>query len=56
MADAAHAILTRPAREATGNCFSTTRCSPRRASRTSRAYGYGEAAGEDLQLDIFLDA
>jgi citronellol/citronellal dehydrogenase len=56
MADAAHAVLTRPAREATGNCYLDDEVLAEEGITDLAPYGYGEAAGEDLQLDIFLDA
>jgi citronellol/citronellal dehydrogenase len=55
MADAAHAILTRPAREATGNCYLDDEVLAEEGITDLAPYGYGAAAGEDLQLDIFLD-
>jgi citronellol/citronellal dehydrogenase len=56
MADAAHAVLTRPAREATGNCYLDDEVLAEEGITDLAPYGYGDAAGEDLQLDIFLDA
>ncbi len=55
MADAAHAILTRPAREATGNFYIDDEVLAEEGVTDLSAYGYGDAAAGDLQLDIFLD-
>jgi citronellol/citronellal dehydrogenase len=54
MADAAHAILCRPARETTGNFFIDDEVLAEEGVSDLSAYGYG--AGGDLQLDLFLDA
>jgi citronellol/citronellal dehydrogenase len=51
MADAAHAILTRPAREATGGCLIDDEVLAEEGITDLSAYG-----GDDLQLDLFLDA
>ena len=56
MADAAHAILVRPSREATGNCYIDDEVLAEAGVTDLSAYGYGEASDGDLQLDIFLDA
>jgi citronellol/citronellal dehydrogenase len=55
MADAAHAVLTRPSREATGNTYIDDEVLAEAGVTDLSAYGYGAADGE-LQLDIFLDA
>jgi citronellol/citronellal dehydrogenase len=54
MADAAHAILCRPARETTGNFFIDDEVLAEEGVTDLSAYGYG--GGGDLQLDLFLDA
>ncbi|HEX8102014.1 MAG TPA: NAD(P)-dependent oxidoreductase [Solirubrobacteraceae bacterium] len=56
MADAAHAILVRPAREATGNCYIDDEVLAEAGITDLSQYGYGEASDDELQLDIFLDA
>ncbi len=56
MADAAYAILKRPAREATGNCYIDDEVLAEEGITDLSEYGYGAAGDGDLQLDIFLDA
>jgi citronellol/citronellal dehydrogenase len=56
MADAAHAVLTRPAREATGHCYLDDEVLAEEGITDLAPYGYGDADAADLQLDIFLDA
>jgi citronellol/citronellal dehydrogenase len=53
MADAAHAILTRPASEMTGRCLIDDEVLAEEGVTDLSAYGYG--SGEELQLDLFLD-
>jgi len=55
MADAAHAILCRPARETTGNFFMDDEVLAEEGITDLSSYGYGDDQ-TDLQLDIFLDA
>ena len=55
MADAAHAILTRPSREATGNFYIDDEVLAEEGVTDLSGYGYGDASDADLQLDIFLD-
>ena len=56
MADAAHAILTRPAREATGNCYIDDEVLAEAGVTDLSGYGFGEGGDpSELQLDIFLD-
>jgi citronellol/citronellal dehydrogenase len=52
MADAAHAILTKPARETTANFFIDDEVLAAEGITDLSRYGEG---GDDLQLDIFLD-
>jgi citronellol/citronellal dehydrogenase len=52
MADAAHAILTKPARETTANFFIDDEVLAAEGITDLSRYGGG---GDDLQLDIFLD-
>jgi citronellol/citronellal dehydrogenase len=56
MADAAHAILCRPARETTGNFFMDDEVLAQEGINDLSPYGYGDSGDDDLQLDIFLDA
>ncbi len=56
MADAAHAILNRPAGEATGNCYIDDEVLAEEGITDLSPYGYGEVPDDELQLDIFLDA
>ena len=56
MADAAHAVLTRDAREATGNCYIDDEVLAEEGVTDLSGYGYGETSEAELQLDIFLDA
>jgi citronellol/citronellal dehydrogenase len=56
MADAAHAILTRPSRECTGNFFIDEQVLAQEGIRDLSPYGYGSAEGrEELLVDLFLD-
>ncbi len=52
MADAAHAILTRPSREATGNFYIDDEVLAEEGVDDLSAYAYGEG---ELALDLFLD-
>ena len=54
VADAAHHILTRPARETTGNFFIDHEVLA--AAGVSDVSPYAYVAGADLQVDLFLDA
>jgi citronellol/citronellal dehydrogenase len=54
VADAAHAILTRPAAQATGECFIDDEVLREAGVEDFGAYRYGEAREQDLQADIFL--
>ncbi|HEX9034499.1 MAG TPA: NAD(P)-dependent oxidoreductase [Streptosporangiaceae bacterium] len=54
MADAAHAILARPAAEATGQCFVDEDVLRNAGIGDFSAYRYENAAEADLQLDLFL--
>ncbi len=54
VADAAHHILTRPARTTTGNFFIDDEVLAEAGVTDLSAYSYG--ADADLQLDLFLDA
>jgi len=58
MADAAHAILTKPARQTTANFFIDDEVLAEEGITDLSAYGYGDPApaADELQLDIFLDA
>jgi len=58
MADAAHAILAKPARETTANFFIDDEVLAAEGITNLSAYGYGDPApgADELQLDIFLDA
>jgi citronellol/citronellal dehydrogenase len=53
VADAAHAILTRPARTTTGNFFIDDEVLAEAGISDLRAYAYVPEA--DLQVDLFLD-
>jgi citronellol/citronellal dehydrogenase len=53
VADAAHAILTRPSRETTGNFFIDDEVLAREGVTDLSPYAYGDGAGE-LQTDLFL--
>lgn len=53
MADAAHAILCRPAREATASFYIDDEVLAQEGITDLSPYGYGE--GGDLQTDLFLD-
>jgi citronellol/citronellal dehydrogenase len=55
MADAAHAIVTRPSREATGNTYIDDEVLAAAGVSDLSEYGYG-GSDTELQLDIFLDA
>jgi citronellol/citronellal dehydrogenase len=54
VADAAHAILGRPARECTGNTFIDDEVLAAEGVTDLSAYRYGDATEDDLQLDLFL--
>jgi citronellol/citronellal dehydrogenase len=54
MADAAHAILTRPSRECTGNFFIDDEVLAAEGVTDLSGYRYGGASEEDLALDLFL--
>ena len=54
VADAAHAILTRPASESTGNCFIDDEVLAQAGVTDLSQYRYGDASEEDLQPDLFL--
>jgi citronellol/citronellal dehydrogenase len=54
LADAAHAILTRPSREATGNFYIDDQVLAEEGVEDLSPYSYVEGEG-DLALDIFLD-
>ena len=54
VADAAHAILVRPAAESTGNCFIVEDVLRDAGVDDFSVYGYGDTAEADLQTDIFL--
>jgi len=54
MGDAAHAILTRPARECTGNFFIDDEVLAEAGTTDLSTYRYGDAAEEDLVADLFL--
>lgn len=54
MADAAHAILVRSARECTGNTFIDDEVLADAGITDLSGYRFGEGTEEDLQLDIFL--
>ena len=53
VADAAHAVVTRPARETTGNFFIDDEVLAEAGMSDLSAYAYTPDA--DLQLDLFLD-
>jgi citronellol/citronellal dehydrogenase len=53
VADAAHAILTRPARTATGNFYVDDEVLAEEGVTDLSPYAYGDGAGE-LQTDLFL--
>ena len=55
MADAAHAVLTRPSREATGNFYIDDEVLAEEGITDLSAYGYGDSPDSELQIDIFLD-
>lgn len=55
MADAAHAVLTRPSREATANFYIDDEVLAEEGITDLSPYGYGEVPDGELQLDIFLD-
>jgi citronellol/citronellal dehydrogenase len=52
LADAAHAILTRPSREATGNFYIDDEVLKEEGVDDLSSYAYGEG---ELSLDLFLD-
>ena len=52
VADAAHAILTRPSREATGNFYIDDEVLREESVEDLSAYSYSEG---ELQLDLFVD-
>jgi citronellol/citronellal dehydrogenase len=52
MADAAHAILTRPSRECTGNFFIDDEVLAEEGVTDLSPYGYGDG---ELAQDLFLD-
>jgi citronellol/citronellal dehydrogenase len=52
MADAAHAILTRPSRECTGNFFIDDEVLAEEGITDLSVYGYGDG---ELAQDLFLD-
>jgi citronellol/citronellal dehydrogenase len=54
VADAAHAILTRPAGESTGNCFIDEDVLREAGVDDFSQYRYGDASEENLQADLFL--
>ena len=54
MGDAAYAILTRPARECTGNFFIDDEVLAEEGQTDLSRYRYGDAAEEDLALDLFV--
>ena len=54
VADAAHAILTRPAGECTGNCFIDEEVLREAGVEDFSAYRYGDATEESLQADLFI--
>jgi citronellol/citronellal dehydrogenase len=54
MADAAHAILVRPAAECTGNTFVDDEVLRDIGVTDLSGYRYGPGSDDDLQLDIFL--
>jgi citronellol/citronellal dehydrogenase len=54
MADAAHAILVRPAGECTGNTFVDDDVLRATGITDLSGYRYGPGSDDDLQLDIFL--
>jgi citronellol/citronellal dehydrogenase len=54
MADAAFEILTRPARECTGNTFIDDEVLAEAGTTDLSGYRFGEGSDDDLQLDIFL--
>ncbi len=54
VADAAHAILTRPARECTGNTFIDDEVLASEGITDLSGYRYGPGSDDDLRLDIFL--
>jgi citronellol/citronellal dehydrogenase len=53
MADAAHAILTRPSREATGNFYIDDEVLAEEGVEDLSGYSYSE--GAELALDLFVD-
>ena len=54
MADAAHAIFKRPARECTGNFFIDDEVLAEDGITDLTGYRYGDAREEDLALDLFV--
>jgi citronellol/citronellal dehydrogenase len=54
MADAAHEILTRPARECTGNTLIDDEVLIAAGITDLSGYRFGDGGEDDLQLDIFL--
>jgi citronellol/citronellal dehydrogenase len=54
MADAAYAIFCRPARECTGNFFIDDEVLAEAGVTDLSGYRYGDAAEEDLALDLFV--
>jgi citronellol/citronellal dehydrogenase len=54
MADAAHAIFFRPAADCTGNFFIDDEVLAEAGTTDLSGYRYGDAAEEDLALDLFI--
>jgi citronellol/citronellal dehydrogenase len=54
VADAAHAILTKPSRECTGNTFIDDEVLAAEGVTDLSGYRYGPGSDDDLALDIFL--
>ena len=54
MGDAAYAVLTRPARACTGNFFIDDEVLAEAGQTDLSRYRYGDAAEEDLALDLFV--
>jgi citronellol/citronellal dehydrogenase len=54
MADAAHAILVRPARECTGNTFVDDDVLREAGVTDFSQYRFGPGTDDDLAIDIFL--
>jgi citronellol/citronellal dehydrogenase len=55
MADAAHAILTKPSREVTGHFFLDDEVLRAEGVTDFAKYRIGDTAEEDLQLDFWVD-